>query len=750
MKCPACGAPLVEGARFCASCGVPLQRRSDERRVVTVLFADLVGFTILSETRDPEQVKNLVDDCFERLVADIDAFGGQVDKIVGDAILALFGAPVAHEDDAERAVRAALRMQRTIADCDALAGAGGLRMRIGINTGEVLVGALRAGGDYTAMGDVVNSAQRLQTTAQPGQIVVGSATHAATRHVVRYTELGPVDARGRDEPIDAWAAEEALLPPGRAPAGSTRRWSAATRSWACSPAPSTRPCAAGARCCCSSSPRPGMGKTRLAEEVAAVAESDHGVTVLEGRCVPYGEANVWWPVAEALRSTCEVNVGDAVDVAQKQVLARTQAGLPAATDAEVERVTNGLLHLMGYEVRSAASIPPAPEKRRGARCSRSSRAGPTSVRWSWCCPTCTGPTITCSTWPTTARTAGQRSRSSSSAPPAPTCSIGGSRTSGATTNSSSTSTRCRAMRRATCSRPSPRGPSPTSCAPRCSIAAAATRSSSKSSSRCWPRPRPRDDDPALPEVGLARVAAHLARTRRGAARRPRPSTSGAASKTPPCSAVAARSRRSQIMGEEAHRISSQDVEAAIAGLVAEGSAASSKTARWSFRSDLVREVAYGMLTKADRARRHFGVAKWMESHNITSPADVDRIAHHYATSATLIDDLGFVADLPEEIHERGRHVARPRHDPGRSGRAASRRREAEHARARPPPMCRARAVSSSCSHAPRPGTNMRDLDQAPSTSTRRWSRRSPWRRHVARRSVDRARRPANRRSATLA
>ena len=187
----------MEGARFCARpVARPLQRRSDERRVVTVLFADLVGYTSLSETRDPEHVKNIVDDSFERLVGDIAAYGGQVDKIVGDAILALFGAPVAHEDDAERAVRAALAMQRTINDCDAAAGAQGLRIRIGINTGEVLVGALRVGGDYTAMGDVVNSAQRLQTTAQPGQIVVGTATHGATRHVVRYTELGPVTARG--------------------------------------------------------------------------------------------------------------------------------------------------------------------------------------------------------------------------------------------------------------------------------------------------------------------------------------------------------------------------------------------------------------------------------------------------------------------------------------------------------------------------------------------------------------------------
>ncbi len=207
----------MEGARFCASCGQPLQRRSDERRVVTVLFADLVGFTTLSETRDPEQVKNLVDNCFERLVADIAAYGGQVDKIVGDAILALFGAPTAHEDDAERAVRAAMAMQRTLDEYTSATGTAMLRMRIGINTGEVLVGALRAGGDYTAMGDVVNTAQRLQTAAQPGQIVVGRSTQEATRHVVRFTDLGPVKARGREEPVEAWVAEEALLPPGARP-----------------------------------------------------------------------------------------------------------------------------------------------------------------------------------------------------------------------------------------------------------------------------------------------------------------------------------------------------------------------------------------------------------------------------------------------------------------------------------------------------------------------------------------------------
>ena len=144
-----------------------------------MLFADLVGFTRLSESADPEQVKNIVDRTFERLAGDVVSYGGQVDKVIGDALVAIFGAPVAHEDDAERAVRAGLRMQERLEQLNRDAGLE-LRMRIGINTGEVLVGALRAGGDYTAMGDVVNTASRLQTIAQPGQVVVGPATHAAT------------------------------------------------------------------------------------------------------------------------------------------------------------------------------------------------------------------------------------------------------------------------------------------------------------------------------------------------------------------------------------------------------------------------------------------------------------------------------------------------------------------------------------------------------------------------------------------
>ena len=171
VACASCAHPVPSGARFCPSCGHPVAGATvalEERRVVTVLFADVVGYTTLAERRDPENVKRLIESCFERLVPDIELFGSRVDKLLGDGIVALFGAPVAHEDDAERAVRAGLRMQRTLGRFASEREDGArIEMRVGINTGEVLVGTL-AGSDYTAMGDVVNTAARLQALAPPG------------------------------------------------------------------------------------------------------------------------------------------------------------------------------------------------------------------------------------------------------------------------------------------------------------------------------------------------------------------------------------------------------------------------------------------------------------------------------------------------------------------------------------------------------------------------------------------------------
>ena len=366
MTCSTCGAELPDGARFCPTCGADLHVRGDERRVVTVVFADLVGFTALSEHRDPEQVKQLVDGCFERLVADIVAFGGRVDKIVGDAILALFGAPVAHEDDAERAVRAALQLHQTLAAAQAELDVD-VRLRVGVNTGEVLVGSLRAGGDYTAMGDVVNTAQRLQSAAEPGQVLVGQTTHLATRRVITYRSVGEITAKGREAPVPVWVAEGARLPPGYRP--DRHRAALVGRDDEVALLSHTLDLAIARRraALLLLVGDAGVGKSRLVEEVAELARGCHDALVLQGRCVPYGEANVWWPLAEAVRGACDVEPGDTEQEVADKVRLEVTAALERACqidpgvvalvrEGEVERVVDGLLHLLGLDVLEGVDV----------------------------------------------------------------------------------------------------------------------------------------------------------------------------------------------------------------------------------------------------------------------------------------------------------------------------------------------------------------------------------------------------------
>ena len=195
--------------------------------------------------------------------------------------MALFGAPVAHEDDAERAVRAALRMQETLAAYADESGAG-IRMRIGVNTGEVLVGALRAGGDYTAMGDVVNTASRLQTLAEPGEVLVGESTHIATSDVIGYESRGALVARGREQPVNVWTAVSTLLPPGYRPRhresplvgrdGEMAILSNAGRRVSITHGRGQVLLILG---------EAGVGKTRLANELAEPAKLEHGPNALQ-------------------------------------------------------------------------------------------------------------------------------------------------------------------------------------------------------------------------------------------------------------------------------------------------------------------------------------------------------------------------------------------------------------------------------------------------------------------------------------
>src|SRR3954453_16577203 len=196
--CPNCGASVTEEDRFCASCGssltAPATRPGSQRKLVTVLFADVAGSTQLGEQLDPEQLRAVMDIYFTAMRTEIEAEGGAVEKFIGDAVMAAFGVPLAHEDDAARALRAGLRMQRRLERVnEALAEAHDVRLqiRIGVNTGEVLATPNPKVGEAMVTGDAVNAAARLETSAEPGEIVVSERTARSVRGF-RFEEIGPV------------------------------------------------------------------------------------------------------------------------------------------------------------------------------------------------------------------------------------------------------------------------------------------------------------------------------------------------------------------------------------------------------------------------------------------------------------------------------------------------------------------------------------------------------------------------------
>ena len=198
------------GFRFCGSCGAALAAAParDERKVVSVLFADLVGFTSKAEQLDPEDVRATLSPYYARLRKEIERHGGTVEKFIGDAVMALFGAPVAHEDDPERAVRAALAIRDAIRELNEAEPALELQVRIAVTTGEALIalGARPSEGEGMASGDVVNTAARLQSAAPVDGVLVSEATYRATRHTIDYREAEPVTAKGKSEPIVVWEA----------------------------------------------------------------------------------------------------------------------------------------------------------------------------------------------------------------------------------------------------------------------------------------------------------------------------------------------------------------------------------------------------------------------------------------------------------------------------------------------------------------------------------------------------------------
>src|SRR6266568_1320344 len=214
--CPACGKELPGEFPFCPFCGAPLSAPAaasgvKERKVISVLFCDLVGFTAASESADPEEVAARVAPYHGRTRERIEAFGGTVEKFIGDAVMAVFGAPVAHEDDPERAVRAGLAILEGIEELNAADGSLVLSVRVGVNTGEAVValGARPELGEGMVTGDVVNTAARIQAQAPVDGVAVGEGTYRATERVFEYLPLAAFSAKGKAEPVAMWQAHRA-------------------------------------------------------------------------------------------------------------------------------------------------------------------------------------------------------------------------------------------------------------------------------------------------------------------------------------------------------------------------------------------------------------------------------------------------------------------------------------------------------------------------------------------------------------
>jgi len=350
MVCPSCGRELPGEFPFCPFCGVALTAVlsgpvQEERKVVTVFFADLVGFTKRAETMDPEDVRAILSPYHNRLRAELERFGGTVEKFIGDAVMALFGAPVAHEDDPERAVRAALAIRL-------YAREEGIELRIGITTGETLVrlSARPEQGETVATGDVVNTAARLQAAAPVNGVLVDETTYRATRHAIDYRVVEAVDAKGKADPVSVWEALEARARFG-VDVSHHARAELVGRERELSVLGDALDRARHGRI-----PQlvtlvavPGMGKSRLVYELSRAVDADAElITWRQGRCLAYGDGVAFWALAEVVKA---------------------QAGiLDRDSEAEAaEKVRGGLGRHRRRERCQLGGVAPAPARRSGER-----------------------------------------------------------------------------------------------------------------------------------------------------------------------------------------------------------------------------------------------------------------------------------------------------------------------------------------------------------------------------------------------
>src|SRR5436853_2916057 len=335
VTCPSCGQENPDGARFCNACAAPLAAPSpprEERKVVTVLFCDLVGFTARSERLDPEDVRALLAPYHGRLREELERFGGTVEKFIGDAVVGLFGAPIAHEDDAERAVRAALAIRDWVEE-----ESEDIQARIGVNTGEALVrlGAKPHEGEGMATGDVVNTAARMQTAAPVNGILVGEQTYHATASEIEYRPVDAIVAKGKEEPVPVYEAVEARSRYGvdlseRATGpfvGRARELELLQTTLG--------------RVVAERSPQlltlvgvPGIGKSRLVREFFELVDRDPDVIVLwrQGRCLPYGDGVTFWALGEMVKAQAGILESDGSDEVERKLLDAVRAVVPDDTD----------------------------------------------------------------------------------------------------------------------------------------------------------------------------------------------------------------------------------------------------------------------------------------------------------------------------------------------------------------------------------------------------------------------------------
>jgi class 3 adenylate cyclase/DNA-binding SARP family transcriptional activator len=328
--CPSCGEESPSRVDFCGACGSPLVPRAavaaaleGERRWVTVLFGDLAGFTHLSETSDPEDVRLMIDGCTSQMGEIVDRYGGWIDKVMGDALMAVFGAPVAHEDDAERAVRAGLELQRYASEnADDL---GGLALRVGVDSGEVMFAPVGPEDrrEPTVMGDAVNTAWRLQEVAPQGSVLIGDQTRSACRKAIRCEVMAPITVKGKGAPVAAWLAREAITSAtpevvSSAPMlGRAAELELLRSTWG--------------RVMDLRQPQfvtvlgpAGIGKTRLCQELVRFVE-EQGDRVVRGRSLPYGESTGYGALATMIRTVADIFETDHPREAEEKLRRRVEA-----------------------------------------------------------------------------------------------------------------------------------------------------------------------------------------------------------------------------------------------------------------------------------------------------------------------------------------------------------------------------------------------------------------------------------------